>query len=239
MQNPRFHCPYKSSKETLFGSTRITSIFNNQMPRWRGHCATREGIETPRISYLWLGLLLTVFSVLAFNVNAMPGKEEQASAQSLPYYMRAYSIGPAGFQGTSPEHAMIGTMGEAVAQSGCASANFGVNSGFGAPLQWQILTDVAVPITLYDELYQNYPNPFNPITTIKYTVGKAARVTITIFNVKGELVKTVTNTQHLPGTYRKTWNGVDAGGKPSASGVYFCRLQIGDFSSVKKMLMLK
>ncbi len=83
-------------------------------------------------------------------------------------------------------------------------------------------------------LEQNYPNPFNPSTTIRYSVPKAGVVSLKIYNVLGQEVATLVNHQLLAGSYSVTF---DAG--RFASGVYFYRLSSGDFSSVKKMLLLK
>ena len=83
-------------------------------------------------------------------------------------------------------------------------------------------------------LFQNYPNPFNPITIIKYDLPKAGRVTLKIYDVLGRKVATLINEEKPAGRYQVEFNG-----SSFASGVYFYRIQAGNYSSVKKMILLK
>jgi hypothetical protein len=88
-------------------------------------------------------------------------------------------------------------------------------------------------------LNQNYPNPFNPSTTISFALPKNEQVKLEVYDILGNLVKTMVNQQMGAGTYQVVWNGVDQNGARVASGVYLYRLQAGSFSTVKKMLMVK
>ncbi len=90
-------------------------------------------------------------------------------------------------------------------------------------------------------LDQNYPNPFNPSTSISYYVGTetAARVSLRIYNVAGQLVKTLVDEEKAPGEYRVMWDGKNEQGDDVASGVYFYRLNVLDYSDSKRMLLLK
>ncbi len=81
---------------------------------------------------------------------------------------------------------------------------------------------------------QNYPNPFNPATTIKFQVPNSSYVKIAIFDVLGRLVSTLADGKFNPGAYTVNW---DASNYPS--GIYYYRLQAGDFSETKKMILLK
>ena len=83
-------------------------------------------------------------------------------------------------------------------------------------------------------LEQNYPNPFNPTTTIKYQIPRAGNVTLLVYNILGEKVQTLVNGYQNKGTYRINFNGAGL-----ASGVYIYRLQSGNYSSIKKMMLLK
>ncbi len=83
-------------------------------------------------------------------------------------------------------------------------------------------------------LSQNYPNPFNPITNIKYQIQKAGLVTLKMYDITGREIKTLVNEIKNPGIYIVTFNGSEF-----ASGVYFYRIQAGDFIQVKKMVLLK
>ncbi len=83
-------------------------------------------------------------------------------------------------------------------------------------------------------LMQNYPNPFNPTTTIEYTLAKSGRVTINIFNVVGQKVKTVLNERQVHGTHKVAFDGSEL-----SSGIYFYRIQAGSFTKTMKMILMK
>lgn len=83
-------------------------------------------------------------------------------------------------------------------------------------------------------LNQNYPNPFNPTTVITYDIARRSHVSLTVYDVLGRKVETLVNSVKLPGSYQASFNGT---GLPS--GVYFCRILSGGFTSVKKMLLVK
>jgi len=93
------------------------------------------------------------------------------------------------------------------------------------------------PLT-YD-LQQNYPNPFNPTTFIRYEIPKTERVTLEIYDVLGRKVTTLVDEILQPGQYTAVWNGDNNAGVHVATGVYFCRLRAGSFTSVKKLVFLK
>jgi len=90
-------------------------------------------------------------------------------------------------------------------------------------------------------LARNSPNPFNPSTAISYSVpeGKKARVTLKIFDLRGRLVCTLVDDEKEAGSYTAFWDGTDQAGRHVSSGVYLCRMQAGDFSKVRKMVLLK
>ena len=93
-------------------------------------------------------------------------------------------------------------------------------------------------------LLSNYPNPFNPETWIPYQLAKPAKVTISIYNVKGQLVRTLALGHQPAGRYQNRsraahWDGKNEFGEPVASGVYFYTLKAGDFTATRKMLIRK
>jgi hypothetical protein len=88
-------------------------------------------------------------------------------------------------------------------------------------------------------LKNNYPNPFNPTTTIEYSLDKADDVTINIYSVTGQLVRTLTNESMSAGTHRVTFNGLDNNGNSLSSGIYFYTLQNSVQSITKKMILMK
>jgi hypothetical protein len=94
-------------------------------------------------------------------------------------------------------------------------------------------------------LGQNYPNPFNPSTTIRFAIpaqesDKASVETqLGIYNIRGQLVKTLISEDKSPGEYAVQWDGKNEKGEMTASGIYLYRLQAGDFISIRKMVILK
>ncbi|MCH8032961.1 MAG: T9SS type A sorting domain-containing protein [Bacteroidetes bacterium] len=84
------------------------------------------------------------------------------------------------------------------------------------------------------ELSQNYPNPFNPSTAIKYSIPKAGFVTLVVYDVLGSEVSSLVNEEKTAGYFE-----IEFDGSSLASGIYFYRLQAGDFVETKKMMMLK
>jgi urease beta subunit len=100
------------------------------------------------------------------------------------------------------------------------------------------LEDPTVPV-LATELQGNYPNPFNPETTIRYSVKETVPVTIEVYNLKGQLVRTLVNEVKTAGNYSVAWNGRDSHNQPVSSGVYFYKMNAGKYSSTKKMIMMK
>ncbi len=92
-------------------------------------------------------------------------------------------------------------------------------------------------------LSQNYPNPFNPQTSIVYDVPASAeggsRVVLSIYNVRGKKVKTLVDGWKEPGTYRVQWDGRNEQGEELSSGVYFSRLEAGEFVQTRKLVLLK
>lgn len=89
-----------------------------------------------------------------------------------------------------------------------------------------------IPRTL--RLMPNYPNPFNNATTIEYQLPYAAMVNCEVYDVGGRKVETITDAMQAAGHHQVTWNGSD-----KSSGIYFFRIQAGNYSETKKMLLLR
>ncbi len=83
-------------------------------------------------------------------------------------------------------------------------------------------------------LYNNYPNPFNPKTSIKYSIQKDNNVTLNVYNTLGQLITTLVHAYQKAGEYEINFNGENY-----TSGIYFYRLESGDFVSTKKMVLIK
>lgn len=88
-------------------------------------------------------------------------------------------------------------------------------------------------------LEQNYPNPFNPSTLIKYSLPKNAYVTIKIYDMLGNEIKTLVSNESAAGNYSVQWNGDDNFGNKVSTGAYIYRITAGDFTAVRKMLLIK
>ena len=111
-------------------------------------------------------------------------------------------------------------------------------SGLQAIIMRNVVTDVkenneGAGVTSY-ELLQNYPNPWNPITTIGYSLKENIQVKLTLLNILGEELMVLVNEEQNKGYHKLEFNGAKL-----SSGVYFYRLQAGDFIQTRKMILLK
>ena len=95
-------------------------------------------------------------------------------------------------------------------------------------------------------LSQNYPNPFNTITLIPFRVNRdqltvdcPVHTTLIIYNIKGQVVKALVDEVKFPGEYQVMWDGKNDSGKEVSSGVYFCKLKLGDLIQNKKLVLVK
>jgi predicted phosphodiesterase len=88
-------------------------------------------------------------------------------------------------------------------------------------------------------LSQNYPNPFNPQTEIQFQLSEPTRVELTVFNALGQEVCTLVDAQYDAGSHSVRWNGKDASQRSVASGVYLYRLNAGNTTQMKKMILLR
>ena len=89
------------------------------------------------------------------------------------------------------------------------------------------------------ELHQNYPNPFNPETTIRYSVPRAGRVNLTVYDLLGREVQVLFDGAAMPGTYEAVWGGDNQSGVQMPTGMYFVRIQADGFTDQRKMLLLR
>jgi flagellar hook assembly protein FlgD len=115
------------------------------------------------------------------------------------------------------------------------------------PVGKPILTSGREPLPASFDLMQNFPNPFNPVTVIRYQIprfsvkdqAKQARVVLEIYNLLGQRVRRFVERTAMPGHYTVTWDSRDEEGRALASGIYFCRMQVGSFVKTNKMLLLR
>lgn len=105
--------------------------------------------------------------------------------------------------------------------------------------EWQGTGTENIEVLLKQNLY-NYPNPFNPTTTINYTLKENSKVSLNIYNIKGQKVKTLVDEMLPAGQHSVIWNGDDEYGKPVSSGIYYYKLNVnGKTEAVKKCMLLK
>ena len=98
---------------------------------------------------------------------------------------------------------------------------------------------IAVAVPLDFSLGQNYPNPFNPVTRFTYSLPKSGWTTLTIYNIQGQVVRTLVQGDLQAGHYVQAWDGRDAQGLPVPSGTYLYRLLQGAQQQTRKMQLLK
>jgi hypothetical protein len=103
---------------------------------------------------------------------------------------------------------------------------------------WVEDTDISSP-PVEHQLLQNYPNPFNPNTTINFALPEKSQVRLKIYDMSGKLVNVLVNGEKEAGYHSVIWNGTDELGQEVASGIYFFQIESGDFTQLKKCLLLK
>jgi hypothetical protein len=94
-------------------------------------------------------------------------------------------------------------------------------------------------VPLPDFLSQNFPNPFNPATTMEFVLEKPSQAKLRIYDTSGRCVRALVNEVRPAGRYAERWDGDDDLGAPVVSGVYFYRLEAGDFVATRKMVLLR
>jgi len=94
-------------------------------------------------------------------------------------------------------------------------------------------------IPLITKLNQNYPNPFNPTTMIKYSLKDNSKVSLNIYNIKGQKVKQLDHEVLPAGQHSIVWDGRDDNGKPVSSGIYFYKLKTNNYEKTRRMILIK
>ncbi len=104
---------------------------------------------------------------------------------------------------------------------------------------YETSTDDVNSPAMVTKLNNNYPNPFNPSTTISFDLAKAGNVKLSIYNIKGQLVRRLHNAPLASGNHKIVWNGRDESNRPVASGIYYYKLDTGGYRKTNKMLLMK
>ena len=139
----------------------------------------------------------------------------------VPVGNRTIKASAKGFDVTTVENVVVG-------QGLFTTLNFVLLQGSG---------ESQVPIVT--GLHGNYPNPFNPITTISYSVKEPGKVRLEIFNIRGQLVRTLINEYHDTGNYKRVFDGEDSRGRILSSGVYFIKMTALGYQKASKMMLMK
>ncbi len=88
-------------------------------------------------------------------------------------------------------------------------------------------------------LSDNFPNPFNPVTRVSFALREKGRVSLRVYDVSGRLVRILVDEIRDAGSYEAVWDGTNDEGRSTTSGIYFCRMEAGDYERTLKMVMLK
>jgi len=128
---------------------------------------------------------------------------------------------------------------DSVCTVSAVKAGFMINRNDYVPTVTSDIGEDEVGLPYSFSLAQNYPNPFNPTTTIAFDLGEYSHVKLSVYNVLGQHVKTLKSEPLPAGTYTVQWDGKNDNGRAVAGGIYFYRLQTGQFTAVKKMTLLK
>ena len=125
------------------------------------------------------------------------------------------------------------------------AGTYTVNAGFKSPSKKWGNTSAVINVTGIDEeliglrpesfaLYCNYPNPFNPTTKIRYAISQTAFTSLKVYSILGEEIATLINEEKTPGVYEVNFDAANL-----TSGTYLYKLQAGNFTETKKMIILK
>ncbi len=134
-------------------------------------------------------------------------------------------------------HRLRGTLAQSAAGR-TVGLNYTLAIGYWRSYGETISAVPLLPGYLWD-LEGNHPNPFNPRTTISYSMPEAGAVSLQVFNLRGELVKTLVDEVVAAGDHEAVWNGRDNGGAGVASGVYFARLASNQGVLTRKMVLTR
>jgi len=142
----------------------------------------------------------------------------------------------------STNYKIVNTIQQPLSVNAVSSTNYIISSQFwGGMKSLKTSADQICDEVLPKEfkLCQNYPNPFNPETTIKFHLPRSSKVTLTIYDVQGHLVRQLVRGTRAPGYHSVQWNGQNEAGMMVTTGVYFYRIQADNYCEIKRCLLLK
>jgi hypothetical protein len=163
------------------------------------------------------------------------------------YKIDRYVFASGGVMGAvSPGYKLSATVGQCMVDTLLRGGAYRIHAGFWSPPVIVVgipdVEDLLIP-TVY-ALAQNYPNPFNPSTIIEYSVPIASEVSLEIYNILGQRVKVLVNSEQVAGYYEVSWDGRNETGSTVGSGMYIYRMvarsrQGESFVQTRKMLYMR
>lgn len=182
--------------------------------------------------------LLALFSLAALPTAAGGAERDLRLPES--YGLRSSVLGAAGAPGSSEGVRLNGTLGQPQAIGRCGSASVQHIAGFWATVLGGGASAVLpIPIAWPNALHRISPSPFAAGSGIEFSCARAGCVSLALYDVRGARVRTLLEREMDPGFYRVVWDGTDERGARVATGLYFCRLTIGDFHTVRRMVLVK
>ncbi|MDD4308782.1 MAG: C25 family cysteine peptidase [Candidatus Cloacimonetes bacterium] len=155
------------------------------------------------------------------KINA--GAFEQAAFVSEPFYTEVLGI-----MGTSYHYNIV-----------CCYAQGNSLPSDDLYFHYTTANEDEIDTPTVTKLMNNYPNPFNPETTFRFSLKESARARLSVYNVKGQLVKKIVDEVLPSGIHQIVWNGRDFNNSPVSSGIYFYRLESKEYSATKRAVLLK
>jgi hypothetical protein len=201
---------------------------------------TSNVLSVPSLSNVLVKQLITGYIsgvVRNANTNApiqgatITAASYTATTNSVGAYSILLPIGVYNVSASAPNYQTQTTQNVSVNANQTTTVNFLLPLGSGTE-------DPELPVAI-TELKGNYPNPFNPETTISFSVKEPGWVSLQIFNLKGQLIRNLAQSEMPSGHYRLLWNGRDELGRSVGSGIYYYRLKTGAYQSTKKMLLME
>ncbi len=230
-----------TDKGTYFGGVTIDSVMDSPLfTRGRSNVIgnfNKDGYE----DYLWgSGSIVGGDAVIYLGGNPLDTIED--------WHYRDYEVGAYGDQVGA-----VDINGDGVDEAIVGDPGWWYNNPSYPPGRVYIyknpytaVEDEAQQLPSIFALGQNYPNPFNLSTTIPFQAGslelgamRPIHITLKIYNIQGQLVKTLVDEDKSPGSYSIIWDGKDNSGKEVSSGIYFYQLKAGSFKDCKKLLLIK
>jgi hypothetical protein len=197
-------------------------------------------------------LTVIYYDTIYYSANAWgTAKYNSKSISSLRLMGHERNIVKTYLSGTLYDSVLTETFTASFVASGYAILETASNLGAGASPQYigSASSDFVSQITDVTEdgstlpndyaLEQNYPNPFNPSTEIHFSLPRNSHVTLVVYNVLGQQVKTLVDQTLTAGSYNTSWDGTNQAGSQVASGVYLYRVEANQFAQTKKMVLLK